>query len=157
MEEKILNFLFEYRSSPLAHSNNSPANHMFRYRFRSNLNCLSKQVQSGILNREDVWESKKTMNTSGFTHQVTKIKAPSHFNVNDKIFYYYKPQRIWIKSTIISKISQNVYKIMLESGQILRSHVSYLRKDRTSLVSNSGITQELGPASHHMKLRSHVR
>lgn len=159
MEDQLLNFLFEYRGSPLAQSGNSPASNIFKYNFRNNLNCLSKQVRFDSCNQDAEWESQTTTTISSLTPAVTKACKAIQFSVNDNVYYYHKLRKLWVRSQIVSKISQNLYKIKLETGQVLNSHISFLKKDKTEIVKNSILEERSnsGPLRHQIRLRSHVR
>lgn len=143
VEELVLNFLFEYRSNPLSHTGKSPANYLFNYKFRNNLNCLSKQAQSKSYNPDAVSARGGSMMTTASTSTAAMRNYRSQFEMNEDVFYYYKPKRMWVPAVIVRRISQFIYEIRLSEGQILRSHSSFLKK-------------EGGKNRHSMKLRSHV-
>lgn len=123
VDEQLLEFLFEYRSNPLA-TDISPASVIFRYKFRNNLNSLSKQVQSAsknALKAEKQWAG--TTKTTCWTS-----KPMRKFDPTEEIYYYLKTERKWVPGKIVKQRSKMCYEIELESGHIMMAHFSCLKR-----------------------------
>uniref|UniRef100_A0A336MPS3 RNA-directed DNA polymerase n=1 Tax=Culicoides sonorensis TaxID=179676 RepID=A0A336MPS3_CULSO len=118
LEDKILNFLFKYRNSPVS-THMTPCQAIFKYNVKNNLSVLSRQAQSG--NYPQVGQSEmRTQYPS--THQTVKT-----FETGSEIFYYHKLKKKWVKGHVLKRISELVYEIKLELGSIIRAHAQNLK------------------------------
>ena len=114
MEDRLLHFLFKYRITPQTTTGLSPSELLMGRRLRSHLDLLHPDFSRRALKNQD---------------KNSEVKSPPRqFSVDDKLYARnYQGNKKWIPVRVVKVIGPLSYKVVTESGVVLRRHVDQLR------------------------------
>lgn len=123
VEEILPTFLQVYRSTPNYSSSHkqAPADMIFRHKFRTNWRLLEPPKDIAIERNE------KQENQFNKKHGAIK----KSFNRGDKVavMRFYNNKRNWCNATIIEKVGNVLYNVLLQhNGKLIRAHSNQMRK-----------------------------
>lgn len=137
LEKQIIDFLYDYRFSPLCGDSESPAEKIFKFRPRNNFTHLLKQVPTARCSNQGkslTCETKNTENTSSW--MPAKPSMPE-FTTGSPVYYYFKIKKVWVEGVVVRKVSNLIYEIKLKSGSSLKAHLSCLKsRERKELTGD---------------------
>ncbi|XP_058828493.1 uncharacterized protein K02A2.6-like [Topomyia yanbarensis] len=138
MEEALDTFLLTYRSTPnrSAPDGLSPSEIMFNRRIRTCLELLRPPPQR----------------PSEPTEQTTQTRS---FKQNDTVYakIYCKNVWSWIAGTIVEKLGNVMYNVLLQNRRLVRSHINQLR---TRSPTSAGSTETCSQSAKHRPLPLNV-
>ena len=114
MENRILHFLFKYRITPQTTTGLSPSELLMGRRLRSHLDLLHPDFSRKALKSQD-----KSSEANS---------PPRKFSVDDKLYARnYQGNKKWIPVRVVKVTGPLTYKVVTESGVVLRRHIDQLR------------------------------
>ena len=114
MENRILHFLFKYRITPQTTTGLSPSELLMGRRLRSHLDLLHPDFSRKALKSQDKSSEAKSL--------------PRQFSIDDKLFARnYQGNEKWIPVRVVKITGPLSYRVITESGAVLRRHIDQLR------------------------------
>ena len=114
MENRILHFLFKYRITPQTTTGLSPSELLMGRRLRSHLDLLHPDFSRKALKSQDKSSEAKSL--------------PRQFSIDDKLFARnYQGNKKWIPVRVVKITGPLSYRVITESGAVLRRHIDQLR------------------------------
>lgn len=118
LETKLSRFLFNYRITPHATTNTSPAELLMKRKLKSALDLVKPDLTSSVHDKQ--------LKQKQYHDKNTKQR---NFDIGDDVFVqiHYRNQHTWLPGTVTTITGPLSYTVLLEDGRTQRCHVDQLR------------------------------
>ena len=126
LEEKLQQFLFQYRITPHSTTGSSPAQLLFGRQLRSRLDLLRPDLHSRVQQRQEQQKANKDNKA-----------RPRSLSVGDPVLVADLPSKdTWLPATVVRTLGSRTYELKLSDNRIIRRHIDHIR-NRHHTESNS--------------------